>query len=204
MIFTGMITSILHVLSGPDHLAAVTPISAENKNKSWQVGVIWGLGHTIGVLSIGLLFLLFREFIPIDLISEYSESVVGFVLLYVGIAAIIKLKKEQKHKHNIHYNKYIGKKIVLSIGVIHGFAGVSHIIGLLPALALPTNFEVFLYIFGFMFGTIATMMLYSQIIGILSSKFALIKKKIVHKMFASVLIVFTLSVGVFWIIKSLY
>ncbi len=202
MIITGLITSFLHVLSGPDHLAAVTPIAGDKKNKSWFVGLIWGLGHNFGVLIIGLLFWQFRNYIPVETISKYSELVVGFVLIYIGVVAIIKINKKK-----IYSDKEVSKKkgmlLIMLIGLIHGFAGVSHIIGLLPALALPTNMAVFLYIFGFMIGTITAMIFYSQLIGIISNKFENSNNRNILLTFKSSLIIFTLAVGVFWIIKSI-
>ncbi|MEZ4908184.1 MAG: hypothetical protein R2771_11235 [Saprospiraceae bacterium] len=38
-LFTGFIGSVSHVLSGPDHLAAVTPFAVTDRKKSWQIGL---------------------------------------------------------------------------------------------------------------------------------------------------------------------
>ncbi|MBK6962966.1 MAG: hypothetical protein IPH20_03270 [Bacteroidales bacterium] len=59
---TGFIASIAHVVTGPDHLAAVTPLAIDSRKKSWIIGFSWGLGHTTGMLLIGLLFVLFKKF----------------------------------------------------------------------------------------------------------------------------------------------
>jgi hypothetical protein len=83
-LFTGLIASMVHVLSGPDHLAAVTPFAIESKKKAWKVGLFWGFGHFLGMLSIGILFILFKEFIPLEAISEHSEFLVGIVLVALG------------------------------------------------------------------------------------------------------------------------
>ena len=52
-LFAGIIAAMLHVISGPDHLAAVTPFAIESKKKAWKVGLFWGIGHLLGMLSIG-------------------------------------------------------------------------------------------------------------------------------------------------------
>ena len=36
-LFTGIVGSVSHVLSGPDHLAAVTPFAINERKKSWQI-----------------------------------------------------------------------------------------------------------------------------------------------------------------------
>ena len=38
----GLIASILHVITGPDHLAAVMPFAVESKKKAWKIWtVMW-------------------------------------------------------------------------------------------------------------------------------------------------------------------
>jgi len=109
MVFTfpliaGLIAAIIHVLSGPDHLAAVTPFAIETKKKAWKVGLFWGIGHLSGMLSIGLLFLLFKDFIPIEKISSHSDKFVGVILIVLGLWIFFKIFIEaKKHKHtHIH------------------------------------------------------------------------------------------------------
>ena len=100
----GLIASMLHVITGPDHLAAVTPFAIESKKKAWKIGLFWGIGHLTGMLLIGILFVIFKELIPVDNISHYSEQLVGIVLIGIGIWAFYKIFKiEKKHKHlHIH------------------------------------------------------------------------------------------------------
>jgi ABC-type nickel/cobalt efflux system permease component RcnA len=96
----GLIASILHVVSGPDHLAAVTPLAIDNKLKAWLIGLGWGAGHTTGMLLIGLLFIFFRHLLPIEAISAYSEILVALVLIGIGVWALWKIfGKPIKSKH---------------------------------------------------------------------------------------------------------
>lgn len=190
-IITGIIASILHVLSGPDHLAAVTPIAIESKNKVWRIGFLWGTGHLIGMLIIGLLFFLFKGFIPVEAISGYSEQLVAIVLIGIGIWSLYKLFYKEKihsrphihsdgevyvHKHT-HSHSHGGHAIKtknnekassLSIGVLHGLAGVAHFILLLPALGFETQLESLQYIAGFAIGTLLAMTVYTFILGLVT------------------------------------
>ncbi|MDO8898922.1 MAG: hypothetical protein Q7V19_14830, partial [Bacteroidales bacterium] len=84
----GIFASVLHVVSGPDHLAAVTPLAIDNKLKAWIIGLGWGLGHTAGMLLIGVLFIFFKNVLPIEAISEYSEFAVGLILIAIGVWAL--------------------------------------------------------------------------------------------------------------------
>ena len=57
--FAGLAAGLLHVFSGPDHLAAVAPLAADERSRpQWRAGLQWGLGHTVGVLLIAGLLLL--------------------------------------------------------------------------------------------------------------------------------------------------
>src|SRR5918995_1157998 len=88
----GIAAGLVHVLSGPDHLAAVAPLVAGQTNGQWRTGLRWGLGHTAGVLLIGLLMIALRGFLPVDALSAYSERVIGVVLLGVGAWAFVRAR----------------------------------------------------------------------------------------------------------------
>ena len=60
-VVAGLAAGLLHVFSGPDHLAAIAPLAADGDRGQWRAGLQWGIGHTTGVLLIGLLLLLFSE-----------------------------------------------------------------------------------------------------------------------------------------------
>jgi len=189
-LLAGTLASILHVISGPDHLAAVTPLVIETKRKAWKIGLSWGLGHLIGMLLIGVLFLIFKEYIPVELISQYSEQLVAIVLIGVGIWAFYRIFNEQKsHKHPhvhsedkpyIHIHKHehsnghnhTHQKVIrqnifssFSIGFIHGLAGIAHFLLLLPALSFKSNSDGIQYVVGFAIGTILAMSAYALIVG---------------------------------------
>lgn len=232
-LFIGLYASALHVLAGPDHLAAVTPLAIENKKKSWSVGLFWGIGHVAGMLLIGLLFLTFKEFIPVETISTYSEQIVGVVLIAIGVWAIFKAISRQKakpkhahphyhsepephmhiHKHE-HTDEYIHthkhRKLIkqnnlssLLIGTLHGFAGVSHFILLLPTLALPSVFDSVLYLSGFGIGTILAMVIYAFTIGLITYKSTENNKETIFKFFRLAGGIIAIVIGIFWIYQAM-
>lgn len=221
-LFAGIIAAILHVISGPDHLAAVTPFAIESKKKAWKVGLFWGIGHLLGMLSIGILFLMFKDLIPIEKISLHSEKIVGIIL--VGLALwiffkIFKDEKEHKHTHvhvegypmihvhphshvevepilhhphfrhevtftipkrlhihqseksHTHPNTNLKQGIVasLSVGFIHGLAGVAHFLLFLPVIGFTSKLDSIKYIAGFGMGTLLAMISFAFVIGSFAS-----------------------------------
>lgn len=188
----GLVAAILHVLAGPDHLAAVLPFAIESKKKAWKVGLFWGIGHLLGMLLIGVLFMLFKDLIPVESISEHSEQLVGLVLIGIGVWSIIRIfKTQKKHKHIhvhtesepvIHEHSHDHAHEVthehkhpeqakqstiasLGIGLLHGLAGVAHFLLFLPILGFESEMDSVLYILGFALGTVIAMVAFAFVIG---------------------------------------
>lgn len=204
VLLSGILASSLHVLSGPDHLAAVTPLAIESKSKSWSIGMAWGFGHIFGVLAIGALFMMFREVIPVEKISQYSEQIVGLVLILIGFWALRKVFKKSTETELSHNHSHkTNLRTSLSVGILHGLAGVSHILAIIPALALPTRFDAGLYVAGFSIGTIVAMIAYSFLLGLIAEKSLITNKFTFLKGFRLTGSIFTIVVGIGWLAITL-
>lgn len=186
-LLSGITAGLIHVLSGPDHLAAVAPLSLTRWKKAVPIGFRWGLGHSSGVLFVGLLALLFRELIPMEAISSWGERGVGVMLIGIGLWGIRKSLKTRLHAHehthggstHVHYHVHAhGHKpeeaeekghqhthAAFAVGTIHGVAGSSHLFGVLPALVIPSRIDSISYLVAFGLGTIVAMVLFSSIFG---------------------------------------
>jgi len=217
---SGSVMAIAHVLSGPDHLAAVTPFAVHKKTEGWRVGLFWGIGHVLGMLAIGLLFLFFKDLIPVDRISNYSELIVGFTL--IGIACwtfyrlfVHKQKSEHKNQENViadmiplndtQQTGIIGKKqrsASFFIGLLHGFAGIAHFLLLLPALGFTTIGGTVSYLIGFAVGTIVAMLSFTYLISYGVNKYAKNHSAKFYRKIGTVSGLFALTVGVYWVVLN--
>ena len=172
--FAGLAAGLLHVFSGPDHLAAVAPLAADTaadtaqrrRVEGWRTGLQWGIGHTIGVLLIASLLLLIREQLPLEAISAYSERLVGVALILVGGWGFWSARVRRCAGAKVH--SHAGASF--GMGALHGLAGSSHLFGVLPALAFATRLEAALYLAGFGAGAIIGMTAFSAVMGLLSSR----------------------------------
>ena len=81
----GCLAGALHVVTGPDHLAAVAPLASQRRTGAWRAGLRWGFGHGAGVLVVGAAALVLRGVIDIEALSGWSERVVGVVLIALGL-----------------------------------------------------------------------------------------------------------------------
>ena len=227
-IIFGFIAAAAHVLAGPDHLAAIAPLALNTKFRPWMIGMAWGIGHLTGMLVIGLLFFFFKELIPIDIISANSERIVGILLIVIGLWAIARLydfnfKKEHKHVHahkddhgnafvHVHDHKHVDTVkhshsnferqtylAALGIGLLHGLAGVSHILHLLPTLAFKSSVASIMYLIGFGGGTIVAMVTFSIVLGIISQYSSQKRKEIIFKSVNAIAGIGAIFVGFIWL-----
>ena len=214
---TGLIAGIIHVWSGPDHLAAIAPLAVRKPSRSWIPGARWGLGHSVGVGIIGLLSLWLRNLIPKDLISQWGERLVGVMLIGIGYWALRKALRIHAHEHehdgdrHVHLHAHsrhvpheqpaahLHTHAALGIGILHGLAGSSHFVGVLAALAFPTNAQAVAYLLAFAAGTILSMATFSWLIGSLTSRWAAGSAKIYRRLM-SACAASAMAVGCFWLI----
>jgi hypothetical protein len=178
---TGALAGLFHVLSGPDHLAAVAPLAVEDGRRGWLSGWTWGLGHASGVVVVALLAIVLRDLLPpIGVISAWSERVVGVALIGIGLWALRRSTRiaPGAHRHGAvahnHLHVQAGPAWVrrlghahasFCLGILHGVAGSSHFLGVLPALALPTRVAAVTYIGSFGVGTVVAMTAFAAVIG---------------------------------------
>ena len=176
----GLAAGLLHVFSGPDHLAAIAPLASDGDRGQWKAGLQWGIGHTTGVLLIAVLLLVLREQLPLDAISAYSERIVGVLLIAVGgwgirSAWVHGCLGAQVHGYTgagVQSNRHSHPHTAASfaMGTVHGLAGSSHLFGVLPALAMPSRPASMLYLAGFGLGAIAGMTAFAAAMGLMSHR----------------------------------
>jgi hypothetical protein len=165
-LLAGIFAGVIHVVSGPDHLAAVAPLVTDGTRPQWRAGLNWGLGHTSGVVLIGVLLIAFRSFLPLDAISAYSERLVGVALLALGVWAALRARDFHRHADRPHAHPSGGASFAM--GALHGLAGSSHLFGVLPALALPTQAAALSYLAGFGAGAVVAMTVFAAVVGMLA------------------------------------
>jgi hypothetical protein len=178
---SGALAGLVHVLAGPDHLAAVAPMAIADRRRGWYAGFTWGVGHTSGVVTVAVLAVLLRGALPpLEIISAWSERLVGAALIAVGLWALRHAFRigDAPHVHNgaAHEHVHVQRGTAARraghahasflMGVLHGVAGSSHFLGVLPALALPTTAASLVYIGAFGLGSIAAMTGFGAAVGL--------------------------------------
>ncbi|KAF4358507.1 hypothetical protein F8388_005163 [Cannabis sativa] len=179
--WTGFFAGCLHTLSGPDHLAALAPLSI---GRSWMesaaVGALWGCGHDAGQVIFGLIFLLLKDRLHIEVIRTWGTRVVGLTLLVIGAMGIreasevptpcVALENGECDVgvYEALENPTLGKKKIgfatFATGIVHGLQPDA-LMMVLPALALPSRLAGAAFLIMFLVGTVVAMGSYTVFIG---------------------------------------
>jgi cytochrome c biogenesis protein CcdA len=81
----GFLLGMRHA-TDPDHVIAVTTIVSHERSlkKAGTIGAAWGLGHTVTIVAVGAVMVLFRVMLP-PRVGLVMELAVGVMLIILGL-----------------------------------------------------------------------------------------------------------------------
>ena len=198
--YAGFVAGFVHVLSGPDHLAAIAPYAVDGRSGAWRTGVRWGLGHATGALAVGIAVLLLRNALPVDAVSAWGERLVGLALIGIGtwgIYVALARASPGRRTHGSHDHRHAA----FTVGTVHGLAGSAHFLGMLPALALPSEFAAAGYLLLFGTGSVAAMGTFASLVGWMAGRPAASGPR-APSAFLGLSSLVAVAVGSFWILHG--
>ena len=213
VILTGIVAGFVHVVSGADHLIAMAPAAINNPQKALKNSFSWGLGHSSGVLLLAFSAIFIKDITPLNKFSNIAEFLVGISLLIVGVFAIKNSfqlsihSHSHKHENGIahrHFHFHVKEQknnkhshALTGLGLLHGIAGGSHFLAVLPALALPL-ISACLYLISYLIGSLISMNFFTCLISFTTFKAS---QKFIKRLIA-VAGGISFSLGLFWIQRS--
>jgi len=187
----GGVVGVRHALEA-DHLAAIATLVDEDR--SALVGASWGVGHTLPILVLGLVFLALGVEVP-ESVSSGFEVVVGVVLVAYGVRMLADaggLLGVETHSHDdrdhagdghghrlapggVHSHLRVGRLSLgfghvhvdgdsALVGVLHGLAGSGGLV-VIMATAAPSADAALGFLVSFGLLTTATMALVATVWG---------------------------------------
>ncbi len=188
-VLSGVLAGAAHALAGPDHLAAVVPLAIDRRQKvsGWAIGGLWGVGHGLGVVILGLLA---QGLMPGDglaAVAGHAETLVGLMLVGLGLWTLRRARRIVVHVHehthggdrHEHLHVHLRREspdhpapaepsharrrhhhgpLSLGFGVLHGMAGAGHLVIVVPSLAMAPP-QAATYLGGYLIAAVATMTL---------------------------------------------
>tara|TARA_B100000989_G_scaffold131940_1_gene97899 strand:+ start:193 stop:864 length:672 start_codon:yes stop_codon:yes gene_type:complete len=214
VVLTGVVAGFVHVLGGADHLIAMAPAVINNPQKALKNSFSWGLGHSSGVLFLAFLGIFIKDIAPLNKFSNFAEFLVGISLLVVGVFAMKNFIQFSMHSHSHKHNNGIAHRhfhlhfreqknntkhshALTGLGLLHGIAGGTHFLAVLPALALPLTSACF-YLISYLIGSLISMILFSCLISFTTINAS---QKFIKRLIAGAGGL-SFSLGLFWIQRS--
>lgn len=175
LLLLGCLVGMQHALEA-DHLAAVAAMSTGRTSRKALVlrGSVWGLGHTVTLLSICGVLLVFGETIS-PRTEALLELLVGLMLVLLGANVLRSFWKQrphfhvhehpggvrhlhphthagetEAHRHSTHDHEHRGLGLgrALAVGMVHGAAGSAGLLVLAAAADSILNAVGFVASFG--------------------------------------------------------
>lgn len=179
----GFVLGLRHALD-VDHLAAVSTIVSERRSvwASSLVGALWGLGHTVALLVVGVAVIALHTEIPPS-VARGLELGVAIMLVGLGANLLRTLRRGGRlhlhshahggrvhvhpHLHEVgaaHHHLRPGRRPFL-VGLMHGLAGSAALM-LAVAATIPSPILALTYVAVFGCGSIGGMMAMSTLVGV--------------------------------------
>ena len=179
---------MLHALDA-DHVMAVTGLVAGRRDRrsALRFCLRWAIGHGLVLLLVGSLVFLLGMNIPHSL-SHYAEILVGVVLIVIGAIVLINLYRQQTHMHfhthdglpaHAHWHVHTAQELVqhkhaghrhahgpVLVGMLHGLAGSSPLLAIIPISMLQSPAIGLLYLLIFSAGVLLAMLLFGGVLGV--------------------------------------
>ena len=172
----------------PDHLVAVSTLVAGDEDnprrRAARLGGVWGLGHALALVVIGLPVVLAHAVLP-ELVPRFAESAVGVIITLLAVRLLVRWRRGSYHMHlhkhdgtqhthlhahgadAEHVHEHLPPRTPLQaflIGVTHGIGG-SAAVGLLLLASIPSRGWAALALLVFAAGTAVSMSVLSGVWG---------------------------------------
>jgi hypothetical protein len=160
-----------------DHVIAVSTIVSRQRSirSAGLIGVFWGLGHTVTILSVGAAIIVFNTAIP-PRVELAMELAVALMLVVLGVfnltgvmqSATVRFAFNDSRLPQVRRDVLQQWPLVLRpliVGIVHGLAGSAAVaLFVLATIRNPLWAVAYLVVFGV--GTIAGMMSMTVAIGV--------------------------------------
>jgi ABC-type nickel/cobalt efflux system permease component RcnA len=119
-----LVLGLRHALD-PDHLMAVTTLVAGTEengtSRAGRLGAIWGAGHALAIVVLGLPVVLFHAILP-ELVQRAAETAIGAIIVLLAVRL---LRRWRRGAFHMHAHEHEGRRHV-HVHTHRGAAGHAH------------------------------------------------------------------------------
>jgi hypothetical protein len=114
-----------------------------------------------------------RDTLHIEALSAWGERCAGLVLIgigYWGMRAALAARRVHSDQPRHEKQARVHGCAAFAVGTVHGLASSSHVLGIVPALLLPSDFAAAAYLLLFGAGSVVAMGTFSSLAGWLAGR----------------------------------
>lgn len=190
IVLTGFLVGMRHALEA-DHVAAVAALATGSRSvgQTLRLGIAWGIGHTLTIVTVGSAVLLLEGAVP-ERVAAALEAAVGAMLIVLGAGVLRRMVRDRVHFHlhrhgrvaHFHAHSHAGEGAhrasrhdhahpqaltgrALLVGTVHGLAGSAALV-LLTAGGIGAFGPGLAYMLLFGLGSILGMAVLSGVIAL--------------------------------------
>jgi nickel/cobalt transporter (NicO) family protein len=210
---TALLLGSLHAFEA-DHMAAVTSFAVRRPGPRAAVrfALRWSLGHGGAIVLIGAGLIVLGLHVPADA-TRWLERLVGVVMVGLGAWTFRSAGALHAHSHahaggdaheHVHSHALSGAHehghAVTAVGLVHGLAGSGSAIALIPIVGFDSPLPGILYLVVFALGTIAAMVVYGLLAGVVVGRTAHSSVRFA-RLLARATGAFTVLIGIVWLLR---
>lgn len=152
-VLMGAGSGMLHAVTGPDHLLSLGPAALRQPERSWRIGLLWGLGHGVGTLLLALPVVVAARFfglVDLPAFAAVGDRIAGLALIGMAVWSWCSMQHHQAH-HTTD-----GRSPVV-VGFVHGFTGAASLLLVLPVLVAGSAISTSVFLLAFAVGSTLAM-----------------------------------------------
>lgn len=184
---SGIGSGVLHAVTGPDHVLSLTPLVIAQPDRSWRVGLSWGIGHGLGTLVVSGVLLVLTSGVELAAVSEAGERMAGAALLVLGA---LSFRKARAQAH--------AGRGALVVGVLHGVTGAAALLVTLPLILAKPVLVQAVFLTAFALGSAVAMGVMTSVIARVAEGTGRPAVLVALRTGAAVL---SLGLGAFWLCR---
>jgi ABC-type nickel/cobalt efflux system permease component RcnA len=221
---TAFVLGFVHALD-VDHMVAVSAFVGTRPSRALALrfGLRWGLGHSIAVVGAGSLLLLsgLRWSPRFDAVAE---AAVGLMLIGVGLWSLRTIRNlhlhgspghgdhahlhvhpraeaHHDHSHHDHGERHHHPHGITAVGLLHGLAGTSAVLALVPLPLLPEAAIGLGYLLAFSAGVIAGMILFAMVMAS-ALRHAAERSIVWGRKISQLIAIASILIGLVWLVRA--
>jgi hypothetical protein len=186
----GVGSGALHAVTGPDHVLSLGPAALGRPERSFGIGLSWGLGHALGTLALAIPLLFATHVVAPDALALFGDRLSALALLAMGAWSYRSLARREP-SHDVANGRR-----PFAIGLVHGIGGAGSLMLLVPVLVGGSLEKTLLFLVAFGAGSTLAMAALTTALATLGARLA----RSVLPRAQRVLSVLSIGVGAVWLV----